>query len=127
MKIQKFKEWLAEDFAEVGNIGTGMGDVVVPTPGSEGSGDKFDSIAVSGPTGKLKVNEEINFEELQKKYPNAVITCDEKKPGRFFVRVDIKTQGGETEYVGALKGLVTKDQAVEFITNTLTNNYDKYY
>jgi hypothetical protein len=49
------------------------------------------------------------------------------KPGGYFVRVDIKTQGGELKYIGSLRGTVSKEKALEFLNSTIDDNYDKYY
>jgi hypothetical protein len=69
------------------------------------------------------------LERLKKKYPESIITMtpSEKFKESYFARVDIKTQGGEKEYLGALKGPVSKYQAIEFFESTLYKNYDKYY
>ena len=69
------------------------------------------------------------LEKLRNKYPNAIITMspNEKYQGRYFARVDIETQKGEKEYLGALKGPVSKDNAIEFFKTILSKNYDKFY
>lgn len=70
------------------------------------------------------------LEDLQKKYPEAIMTMNpfsDNFPGSFFARVDIKTQGGEKEYLGALKGPVSEKDALAFFDNVLSKNYDKYY
>jgi hypothetical protein len=68
----------------------------------------------------------LSLSELRKKYPEAVLTMD-TKPGGYFVRVDIKTQGGELKYIGSLRGTVSKEKALEFLNSTIDDNYDKYY
>jgi hypothetical protein len=72
---------------------------------------------------------EDSLEGLRSKYPHAIITMspNEKYKGRYFARVDIETQGGEREYLGALKGPVSREQAIEFFEMILSKNYDKYY
>lgn len=75
-------------------------------------------------------NESLSMEELKKKYPEAVITMTpfgDKFPNSFFARVDINTQSGEKEYLGALKGPVKEEDALKFFNNVLDKNYDKYY
>jgi hypothetical protein len=69
------------------------------------------------------------LESLKKKYPNAIITMSpyEKFPGSYFARVDVIKQNGEKEYLGALKGPVSKRQALDFYSNVLKKNYDKFY
>lgn len=74
-------------------------------------------------------NESLSMEELKKKYPEAVITMTpfgDKFPNSFFARVDINTQSGEKEYLGALKGPVNEKDALDFFNNILSKNYDKY-
>lgn len=70
-----------------------------------------------------------SLDDLKKKYPEAIITMNpsDKFPGRFFARVDIKTQEGEKIYIGALKGPVSEQDALSFFDNILSRNYDKYY
>ena len=74
-------------------------------------------------------HEEDSLERLRSKYPHAIITMspNEKYKGRYFARVDIETQGGEKEYLGALKGPVSREQAIEFFEMILSKNYDKFY
>ena len=74
-------------------------------------------------------HEEDSLGSLRSKYPHAIITMspNEKYKGRYFARVDIETQGGEKEYLGALKGPVSREQAIEFFGMILSKNYDKYY
>ncbi len=73
--------------------------------------------------------DEISLENLKKKYPNAIITMNSlsKFPGKFFARLDIKTQNGEKKYLGAIKGPVSEKEALNFFNNTLQKNYDKFY
>jgi hypothetical protein len=69
------------------------------------------------------------LDRLKAKYPNAEITFrpNEKFDGRYFARVDIIRQDGEKEYLGALKGPVTMEDAMEFFETILDKNYDKFY
>jgi hypothetical protein len=69
------------------------------------------------------------LEGLRTRYPHAIITMtpNEKYQERYFARVDIETQGGEKEYLGALKGPVSREQALEFFKTILSNNYDRFY
>ena len=72
---------------------------------------------------------EDRLEELKAKYPNAIFTMKplEKFKGSYFARVDIMRQDGEKEYLGALKGPVTMEQAIEFFEEIISKNYDKFY
>lgn len=79
---------------------------------------------------KLKVfesSDELSLDMLQRKYPKINFTMDEKSKDRYFVRADIETQDGKTEYLGALKGSVSKDEGLKFLDNVAKKNYDKYY
>ena len=69
------------------------------------------------------------LEGLRTRYPNAIITMspNEKFKERYFARADIETPNGEKEYLGALKGPVSRDQALEFFKTILYKNYDKFY
>jgi hypothetical protein len=71
----------------------------------------------------------LDIEELEEKYPNAKITMNtiDKFEDRYFARVDITKQNGELEYLGALKGPVSKQEAIEFFNDVLDKEYDKYY
>ena len=56
--ILNFKEFLAEDFATLGNV-SGMGDTIAPTPTFVGSGDAWPSLTngvwtANGLTGESK-------------------------------------------------------------------------
>lgn len=75
------------------------------------------------------INESLDLDGLQKKYPNAKITLtpNERFKDAFNARVDIVTQGGKTEYLGALKGPASKEDALEFFNNILSREYDKFY
>lgn len=66
------------------------------------------------------------LEELKEKYPNMIYTLN-KKNGGYFVRADIKTQGGKEEYLGALKGYVPYEHAIQFLKDISKTEYDKYY
>lgn len=82
-------------------------------------------------TGKKVILEDseyniLSLEELKKKYPNMIFTLDKKERG-YFVRADIKTQGGKVEYLGAIKGQVPYKEGLKFLNNQANNNYDKYY
>lgn len=130
---------LLEDFSAVGvapegNV-SGMGPVVGPNAGSEGSGDVWDSTGKKKKK-KKKLTESLNDESLdldldqiQKKYPNAKITLtpNDKFKDAFNARVDIITQGGEIEYLGALRGPASKEDALEFFNNILSREYDKFF
>jgi len=52
---------------------------------------------------------------------------NKKGEDRYFVRADIKTQGGEMEYLGALKGYVDEKKGLDFLNKIASGNYDKYY
>ena len=67
--------------------------------------------------------------ELKNKYPMADITMTphERFNGSYFARVDIIKQDGGKEYLGALKGPVSKEKALLFFKNILDSNYDKFY
>jgi hypothetical protein len=73
----------------------------------------------------------LSLAELKKKYPEAVLTMKPSKSkafrGSYNVKAEIKTQGGKIEYLGALKGPVSKDQALEFLNAIIDKNYDRYY
>jgi hypothetical protein len=69
----------------------------------------------------------LSLEQLQQKYPQIKFTMDKKGEDRYFVRADIKTQGGEMEYLGAVRGPVSYENGLEFLNNIANNNYDKYY
>jgi hypothetical protein len=70
-----------------------------------------------------------SIEQLQQTYPNAIITCkpSDKFKDAYIARVDIKTQSGALEYIGGLRGPVSKEQAIEFFNTVISKNYDKYY
>jgi hypothetical protein len=70
----------------------------------------------------------LSLEELIKKYPEAKITFEPAKfKNSYFARVDIKKQDGKYEYLGALKGPVSKESAIKFFNDVLNKNYDKFY
>jgi len=73
--------------------------------------------------------EDNELDELKKKYPMAEITMtpNKKFKGAYFARVDITKQNGEKEYLGALRGPVSKEDALDFFRNILAKNYDKFY
>jgi len=83
----------------------------------------------------IQLFEEFSFssddelEGLMTRYSNAIITMspNERFKERYFARVDIVTQNGEKEYLGALKGPVSREQALEFFKTILHKNYDKFY
>lgn len=77
-------------------------------------------------TGKKVILEDLSLEELKKKYPEMIFTFDKKDRG-YFARVDIRTQGGKVEYLGAIKGQVPYKDGLKFLNNQARNNYDKYY
>ena len=69
-----------------------------------------------------------SLEELRETYPDAIITCEPNKQhkNRYFARIDIKQSNGEEDkYLGALKGPVSMEQALEFFNHTLTIYYEK--
>ena len=78
---------------------------------------------------RFSFHETDELEKLRNKYPNAIITMkpNDKFKGSYFARVDMKKQNGEKEYLGALKGPVSKDNAIEFFKTILSKNYDKFY
>lgn len=55
-----------------------------------------------------------------------IFTLDKKDRG-YFVRADIKTQGGEVKYLGAIKGQVPYEDGLKFLNNAVNKNYDKHY
>ena len=69
----------------------------------------------------------LSLEQLQQKYPQIKFTMNKKGEDRYFVRADIETQGGEMEYLGALKGSVSSEEGLKWFNNVANNNYDKYY
>lgn len=69
----------------------------------------------------------LSLEQLKQKYPEIKFTMNKKGQDRYFVRADIETQGGEMEYLGALKGFVDEKKALKFLNNTAKGYYDKYY
>jgi len=76
----------------------------------------------------------LTLNELKEKFPKMKFTMDVnnnfRKPNgekAYFVRVDIETQGGELEYLGALKGPVSEKHGLEFLNNIANRTYDKYY
>lgn len=76
----------------------------------------------------------LSLDELKQKYPQIKFTMNInpkfKGPNgenAYFVRADIETQGGKTEYLGALKGPVPEKDGLEFLNNVANKNYDKYY
>lgn len=73
-----------------------------------------------------KLKESINIDDLRNKYPNMIFTFDKNDKG-YFVRADIKTQGNKKEYLGALKGPVTKEVGLKWLKNMAESEYDKYY
>ena len=80
----------------------------------------------------LKEEKELlSLEQLEEKFPEIKFTFEKKGngiyKGSYFVRADIKTQGGEMEYLGALKGSVSHDEGLKFLNNVAFNNYDKFY
>lgn len=94
--------------------------------------DSYDEVRVLSSEEFNKYEDDMIFynltiEELKSKYPNALITMEEKKPGLYYVRADVKTQGGNVEYLGAIKGLVTKDEGLKFLNNIIKKKYDGYY
>lgn len=69
----------------------------------------------------------LSLPELRKKYKMAHITMKMKKPGLYFVKVDIRTQGDKIEPLGKLKGLVRKEEGIKFLNKILSKKYDGYY
>ena len=71
----------------------------------------------------------LSIDELREKYPESILTMNplKKFPGSYFVKAEIKTQGGEKIYLGALKGPVSKEDALDFLNRTISKEYDKYY
>lgn len=67
------------------------------------------------------------LEQLKQKYPEIKFTMDKKGENRYFVRADIETQGGEMEYLGALKGSVSGEEGLKWLNNIASNKYDDYY
>jgi hypothetical protein len=81
---------------------------------------------------EFPINEEKSnslLDKLKKKYPNSVMTLspEEKFPGMFFAKLEIIRQDGEKEYIGAIKGPVSRQDALEFFERGLRKNYDKFY
>ena len=80
---------------------------------------------------KEENKELLSLEQLKEKFPEIEFTMDKKEVGIFkgsyFVRADIKTQGGEKVYLGALKGTVKYKEGIQFLNNISFKNYDKYY
>lgn len=74
-------------------------------------------------------NQELSLEELKDRYPEAIITMKphERFEGSYFARVDIMKQDGEKEYLGALRGPVSKEDAISFFNTVLSREYDKFY
>ena len=72
-------------------------------------------------------NGTLSLAGLIKKYPEIIFTMNKKGDDKYFVRADIKTKDGETEYLGAIKGYVSKHEGLEWLNNTAKNNYNKYY
>jgi len=70
-----------------------------------------------------------DLEDIRKEYPNALILMSphERFKDSYYARVDIIKQDGEKEYLGALRGPVSKENALEFFKNILSKNYDKFY
>jgi len=71
----------------------------------------------------------VSLEELKSDYPEMIFTLNPnpKFNKRYFARVDIKTKDGEKKYLGALKGPVTKVDALEFFNNIARSQYSKFY
>lgn len=76
-----------------------------------------------------KASSSLSIDELKDKYPNAIITMEpsDKFKDAYYAKLEIIRQDGEHEYIGALKGPVSKQNAIEFFNSTLNKNYDKYY
>lgn len=70
----------------------------------------------------------LSLEELRSKYPAAKITMKphEKFKDSYFARVDVTKQNGEKEYLGALRGPVSEENALAFFNEILSKNYDKF-
>lgn len=69
----------------------------------------------------------LSLEQLKQKYPEIKFTMNKKGEDRYFVRADIETQGGEMEYLGALKGSVSGEEGLKWLNNIASNKYDDYY
>ena len=71
----------------------------------------------------------LSLDELKEKYPEIKFTMnkDPKFEDAYLVRADIEIQNGETEYLGALRGPVSKETAIIFLNDIAKQNYDKYY
>ena len=75
-------------------------------------------------------NDILTLDELKEKYPKMKFTMNPNKKfgdDAYFVRVDIEKQDGEMEYLGAYKGVVSKEEGLEFFNGTAKREYDKYY
>lgn len=79
---------------------------------------------------KVNVDVQTKLDELQKKYPAIKFTLEPNtKFGKdsYFAKVEIKKQNGEYHYLGALKGPVSSEHAIDFFERTAEKNYDKFY
>ena len=74
-------------------------------------------------------NRILTLDELKRKYPDAIFTMNKNKnfKDKYFVKLEIKTQGDKIEYIGALKGPVSEEEGLKFLNNIVNKNYDKYY
>jgi len=70
--------------------------------------------------------QDVEFLKLVEKYPEIKFTFDKKGNG-YSVRADIKTQGDEYVYLGAIKGVVSKEEGLKYLKDIAEKNYDKYY
>lgn len=75
---------------------------------------------------KESYSNNLTLQQLKNKYPEIKFTMDKKAFG-YFVRADIKDQGGNMHYLGALKGQVSEKDGLLFLNNVANNNYDKFY
>lgn len=67
-----------------------------------------------------------SLEDLQKEYPSLVFTLkpSPKWNKRYFARVDLRNRGRELEYLGALKGPVTKSDAIDWFKLVARKKYN---
>lgn len=69
----------------------------------------------------------LSLEELNKKYPEIIFTMNKDSNNMYFPNVQIKTQGGKIEHLGALTRPTDEEDSIRFFNDVANKNYDKYY
>ena len=105
--------------------------ILSPTKGSNAKLPIKINFSMFNQAGAIResINEELALSTIKSKYPNSKITFEPNTRFKdaYNVRVDIIRQDGGVEYLGGIRGPISKEEGLHFIENTLSRNYDKFY